>query len=85
MCREATQHFAIQQELSFLSDLPPPPAPTVVDSSASDPAAAAADSDAASKDATQLNKAPRDWISNAQSVDLVWLYFALHKHYHQAK
>jgi hypothetical protein len=83
VCQEATRHFAKQPQLSFLSDIPPPPAPTSDDSSASDaPVTAAADS--ANKDATQLDKASL-WISNAQSVDLVWLYFALYKHYHHAK
>jgi hypothetical protein len=26
-----------------------------------------------------------DWIRKADSVDLVWLYFALYKHYHHGK
>lgn len=46
-------------------------------------AAATTESDADADTAGAV--ATGDWLAKAQSMDLVWLYFALHKYFHHGK
>lgn len=76
VCESATKHFAAAQpNLAFLQDVEPPAADTKTDSADTE--------DSSSRD--QLEAPSGDWISKAASVDLVWLYFALYKHFHHGK
>jgi hypothetical protein len=76
VCEAATKHFAAAQpSLAFLQDVEPPAADTKTDSAGSQ--------DSSTSD--QLEEPVLEWISKAASVDLVWLYFALYKHFHHGK
>lgn len=76
VCRTATQHLSSQSHLSFLEGIHPPTA---------EAAANKPDDPHSVTGAQPDDKTPSDWIVNANSVDLVWLYFALYKHYHHGK
>jgi hypothetical protein len=72
VCQTATRHFSSQPNLSFLEDIP-------------DPTIGGTDEPAGSTDGGVASSTEGDWISKAASMDLVWLYFALYKHYHHGK
>lgn len=74
VCQAATEHFTSQPNLSFLEGIEPPIE-----------AAAEASSAGATQPGSEGQPQPSDWISQASSTDLVWLYFALYKHYHHDK
>jgi isopentenyl diphosphate isomerase/L-lactate dehydrogenase-like FMN-dependent dehydrogenase len=79
VCQAATEHFTSQPNLSFLEGILPP---TDATDTATAAAAAAAEASTTQSDSGVQSA---EWLSKASSVDLVWLYFALYKHYHQNK
>jgi hypothetical protein len=79
VCQTATHHFSSQPNLSFLKDVPHPT------TGSTDKSAGSTDAVTGSTDGGAASSTEGDWISKAASVDLVWLYFALYKHYHHGK
>lgn len=75
VCEAATKHFAAAQpSLAFLQDVQPPAAGTE-----------SGIAQGSSSGAQPEQAGDAEWIAKAASVDLVWLYFALYKHYHHGK